>query len=268
MGDGLPVSRASRNGKARASPLRRSILPDWFLPVLVAPFIGSFLGVLVRRLPAEEGFALGRSRCESCGAVLGPAEMVPIASYLALRGRCRHCGATIAARHLWIELAALGIAIWAATLDEGARLWVDCGLGWVLLALGWIDAEHLILPDLLTLPLIPAGLAWAWLEDPDTLLDRAAGAATGYAAFRLIEVTYRRLRGRDGLGEGDAKLLAGAGAWLGWQGLGPVVLTAAVGGLLTAAGARLAGRKIEATTQIPFGPFLAGAFWLVWLYLT
>ncbi len=236
--------------------------------MLLAPIVGSFLGVLVRRLPREEGIAWDRSRCESCGRALRWYELVPLASFLVQRGRCRGCGAPIAPAHLWIELAALAVALWSVTLDDGARLWADCGLGWTLLALAWIDAETMILPDLLTLPLVLAGLGWALAIAPDALADRAIGALVGYLAFRAVELTYRRLRGRDGLGQGDAKLLAAGGAWVGWPGLGSIVLGAALGGLAAAGVLRLAGRPIEAATALPFGPFLAAAIWLVWLYAT
>jgi leader peptidase (prepilin peptidase)/N-methyltransferase len=236
--------------------------------VLLGPIIGSFLGVLVRRLPRDEGFALGRSRCEACGHRLGAAELVPIASFVIQRGRCRHCGGAIASDHLWIELAAIAVPLWAATVDADLRLAADCLLGWTLLALAWIDAEHMILPDLLTLPLILAGLAWALLAEPESLVERASGAVAGYLAFRLVEVTYRRLRGRDGLGEGDAKLLAAGGAWVGWPGLGPVILIAALGGLAAALAARAIGRALDPAAPLPFGPFLAGAIWIVWLYWT
>ena len=254
------------NRHRRRPPPGRSALPSWLVPVLLAPIIGSFLGVLIRRLPRGLPLAVDRSRCESCNHTLSPLEMVPIASYVFQRGRCRHCGAAIGRFHPLIELAALGLAGWAATLDDGARLWADCGLGWTLLALAWIDAEHMILPDRLTLPLILAGLGWTWFLAPDALTGHALGAVAGYLVFRLIALAYRRLRGRDGLGEGDAKLLAAAGAWVGWAGLGPVVLAAALGGLAVALVTAIRGRRIEATTAIPFGPCLAAGLWLVWLY--
>jgi leader peptidase (prepilin peptidase)/N-methyltransferase len=248
--------------------LRRAPLPNRLLPILLAPFIGSFLGVVVERLPMRKPLVLGRSSCDSCGHVLTPRDLVPVLSYLVTRGRCRYCAAPIGVAPLAIELAALGIAIWAASLDTGPRLWVDCGLGWALLTLAWIDARHMILPDPITLPLILAGLVWAAVVEPDTLVDAAIGAAVGYTAFRLIELAYRRFRGRDGLGEGDAKLLAVAGAWVGWQGLGSVVLVAALGGLGFALVQRLRGATVAADTAIPFGPFLAASLWLVWLYAT
>ena len=103
------------------------------LAVLVAPFIGSFLGVLIRRLPEERPVVAARSACESCHQALGPLDLVPIVSFLASRGSCRHCGAAIDRFHLAIELAAIVPALWAAGLDDGLRLWADCGLGWALL---------------------------------------------------------------------------------------------------------------------------------------
>jgi leader peptidase (prepilin peptidase) / N-methyltransferase len=241
-------------------------LYDRFMTILLAPFIGSFLGVLIRRLPEERSVTVARSACETCHHALGPLDLVPIGSYVASRGRCRHCAAPIGRFHLLIELAALVPAVWAASLDDGTRLWADCVLGWTLLALSWIDWRHMILPDVLTLPLVLAGLGGAWLLDPDNIVDHAIGAAVGYALFIGIAWSYRALRGRDGLGEGDAKLLAAAGAWVTWMGLAEVMLVAALAGLAVAVAARIAGRKVEAQTAIPFGPCLAFATWLCWLY--
>jgi len=240
----------------------------WWMPVLAAPFVGSLLGVLVRRLPAGQPVGLARSACESCGRPLGPAELLPVVSYLALRGRCRSCGARIAPMHLAIELAAVAVAVWTASMDSGAALWAGCVLGWALLALAWIDHAAFWLPDALTLPLLLAGLAATWWLQPWALTDHAIGAAAGYSLFRLVSWGYRRLRGRDGLGEGDAKLLAAAGAWLGWQALPLVLIGAAVAGLLWAMVAMARGQRLTGTTALPFGPPLAVATWVVWLYFS
>ena len=239
--------------------------PSPLLALILAPFVGSFLGVLIRRLPAGRPVALARSACEACGHRLGVAELVPIASYVAQRGRCRACGARIAPAHLWIELAALLIPAIALLFDtEPAWLWADCALGWALLALAWIDWEHLRLPDVLTLPLLLAGLAvTAWL-DPELAGDHALAAAIGYAALRLIALAYRAWRGQEGLGMGDAKLLAAGGAWVGVAGLGPVLLVGAVTGL---AAALIRGGGFRARTIIPFGTCLAAGIWIVRLTL-
>jgi leader peptidase (prepilin peptidase)/N-methyltransferase len=245
------------------------LVPDWIV-YLLAPFVGSFLGVLIRRLPAGRPVGNARSCCDHCGTRLGPRDLVPLVSWLAARGRCRHCGAPIGEFYPLVELAALAIAIWAGTLDSGAALWLDCLLGWGLLALAWIDAEHLLLPDVLTLPLIPLGLGAAWALEWPPLLDAAIGAAVGYLAFRLVALAYRWARGRDGLGQGDAKLLAVAGAWLGWQALGEVVLGGAIAGILWYVGTRPAGRSdeapVEGPAELPFGPALAMAIWVIRLH--
>ncbi len=233
--------------------------------VLAAPFVGSFLGVVVRRLPEGRSVAWARSQCEGCGAVLKPRDLVPLASWLATRGRCRFCGYPLGRFYPAIELAAVAVAIIAATFDSGGAAWLDCLFGWWLLVLGWIDVRHWLLPDALTLPLILVGLAAAAAFDPDGLIDRAFGAAAGYLALWAIASLYRALRGREGLGHGDAKLLAASGAWVGASGLPQVILIAALAGLLAAAGLRLAGFRLGLRSALPFGPFLALATWLVWM---
>jgi len=240
---------------------------DGLLPLLLSPFIGSFLGVVIRRLPLGLPIALARSACEGCGRLLPPQDLVPLLSFALLRGRCRFCRAGIARFHVWIELAAIAVAAWATliTPDAGA-LWINCALGWWLLALAWIDRDHLRLPDALTLPLLVLGLmaSW-WLGDPDAAADHALAAAVGYLAFRGVALAYRMLRQREGLGQGDAKLLAAAGAWVGLAGLPTVVLGAAMIALATTLLQRLFQRQ-AADTPIPFGPYLALATWLVRLY--
>jgi leader peptidase (prepilin peptidase)/N-methyltransferase len=240
---------------------------DWLLPILAAPFIGSFLGVLIRRLPEGRPVVLARSACEACGTPLGARDLVPLGSYLALRGRCRACAAPIGGFHPAVELAALGIAgVAAAALPgDAALLWLGCGLGWALLALAWIDWDHLYLPDVITLPLVPAGLLATWWLAPWRITDHALGAALGYAAFHGLAWAYRRLRGRDGMGRGDAKLLAVAGAWLGWEALPQVVLLAALAGLGLAGGMALRRGGLDPAAPLPFGPCLALALWLCWL---
>lgn len=239
---------------------------EWIWPLIAAPFIGSFLGVLVLRLPAGQPVGMARSICPHCGTVLGVAELVPLASWLALRGRCRHCSASLGSFYPAIELAALSVAAWAALVLPGPLVWIGCLLGWALLGAALIDLRHLVLPDVLVLPLIPLGIAVHALIAPDRLPDHAFGAAAGYLGFVAVRALYRAVRRREGLGLGDAKLLAAAGAWVGWQGLPSVVL---LGALLTLAGLlalRLAGRTVDVQGEIPFGPALALAIWIVWLY--
>jgi leader peptidase (prepilin peptidase)/N-methyltransferase len=239
---------------------------ETLLAILLAPCVGSFLGVVVDRLPAGRPLLLGRSACDHCGRTLGPLELIPIVSYLARHGRCG-CGEV---RLSWfypgIEIAALAVALSAASVLSGWLLWASLGLGWTLLALATIDFRHYLLPDVLTLPLIPAGLAVTYALDPTLLEERALGAALGFGAFAAIGWAYRRLRGRAGLGLGDAKLLAAAGAWLGWPALPGLVVIAAVSALALALADALAGAKLAWTGKLAFGPYLALAFWLVWLF--
>jgi leader peptidase (prepilin peptidase)/N-methyltransferase len=241
-----------------------AITPEAWLMLAAAPFIGSFLGVLIRRLPQGAPVLWVRSACPGCQTPLAPRDLVPLLSFVAQRGRCRHCLKRIAAFHWWIELAALGVAAWAVTAGRPDTLVADCVLGWTLLALAWIDAETMLLPDVLTLPLLLAGFAEAWLLDPASLPDRAIGAGLGWGCFAGIGWLWRRWRGIDALGAGDAKLLAASGAWLGWQALPEVLVVAA----LAAIAATLArnGRHVAATHRLAFGPWLVLATWLARLY--
>jgi leader peptidase (prepilin peptidase)/N-methyltransferase len=235
----------------------------WLAPIICAPFVGSFAGVLIARVPEGHGVVLGRSACPACGHKLGAADLVPLASFAALRGRCRWCGGAIGWFHPLVELAALATAIWAACAGaRGALLWAGCALGWTLLTLGWIDARCQRLPDVLTLPLVLAGLAEAVFLEPEAVMGRAAGAAAGYLGFWALAWMFRRIRGREGLGMGDAKLLAAGGAWLGaW--LLPDVLLLAAG---TALAYALRRGRPDPTEKLPFGPFLAAGIWAMWLY--
>lgn len=246
-----------------------STIPYALSAVIAAPFVGSFLAMLAHRLPRGLGFVGGRSRCDHCAAQLGLAELIPIASWLWRRGRCRHCGSAIAVDNLMLEVAALVLALWAGWVMDGWLIWATCGLGWCLLACAAIDIRHMVLPDGLTLPLLLAGLAVAGTLTPENLTGHALGAIAGFIVFAGIGWAFRRLSGRDGLGLGDAKLVAALGAWVGWAGLASVVLFAAIAAIaVTLALRRLAsgGAGGGGGEPIAFGPYLALAGWLVWLY--
>jgi len=242
------------------------IWTDWWLPVVAGPFVGSFLGVLVTRLPAAEPVIAGRSRCPHCDHPLGPRDLVPLASWLASGGRCRYCSRPLGLFYPAIELAAALVAGWAALIVTGWPLWATCALGWTLLALAVLDQRHLVLPDELTLPLLVAGLIVAYLLNADAAIDHAIGAVAGFAALFVLATVYKRVRGREGLGLGDAKLLAAAGAWVSWTGLASVVLVASATALIVVLARTVFGRRVAADERIPFGPYLCLATWLVWLY--
>ena len=236
----------------------------WTAATLVlSPFIGSFLGVVITRLPRFETIIHGRSHCTACGVTLSPRDLIPLASFLWLRGRCRICAAPIPRLLPVIEIAALVIA--AASIvaaPSGPTVMADAALGWALLALAAIDIATFRLPDAITLPLLLAGLALAAAHSFDAATTHAATATLCYLGLRGLGAAFRALRGVDGLGAGDAKLLAAGGAWLGPQAIPSVLLLAGLIGLAWFAALALTGKPIRRTTAIPFGPALAAALWL------
>lgn len=238
--------------------------PGW--PVILAPFIGSFLSVLVTRAETPGSIVTGRSACPHCGARLGVRDLVPLLSWAIGRGRCRHCGQPIGLFYPGIELAAVGIAVWAAIVTEGGALWISCGLGWTLLALAATDLRCYLLPDFLTLPLAVSGLAVAWFLDRGGFTAHLLGAVVGLSFIIALHYLYRTLRGREGIGLGDAKLFGAAGAWVGWAGLPSVMLIAALSGLVYAIVRRGRGGRISGADRVPLGAFLSLGLWLVWLY--
>lgn len=229
--------------------------------------VGSFLATLVVRWPEGRSVINGRSVCDGCGTALRAHELVPILSFLAQRGRCRRCGSNIERAHLWIELGAALIGAIALLAHPGPAGLVTAILGWWLLAIGALDAEHHWLPDKLTLPLLPAGLVVAWVGIGPALEARLIGAAAGYGALAGLALLYRLVRGREGLGGGDPKLLAAIGAWLGWTQLPYVLLGAGGLGLAAVSLVRLRGGTVAATDRLPLGTLLALAAWPIWLML-
>ena len=228
---------------------------------LLGLIAGSFVALLTWRLPLGQA-PTGRSKCDNCGAPLSPAELLPVVSFLWQRGKCRHCGTGIAPRHLAIELicAAAGAAVMARWPGVDGLLLALAA--WWLIALVVLDVEHFWLPDVLTLPLIPLAL----LVPGPPLPERLWGAGLGFASLWLVGFAYRRLRGRDGLGGGDPKLLAGRGALLGAWALPLLITAAATLGLGLAGWDAVRGRAVTATTRLPFGALLAAAaLLLVWL---
>jgi leader peptidase (prepilin peptidase)/N-methyltransferase len=234
------------------------------LGLLLGLVVGSFVATLVLRWPAGRSVAVGRSACDGCGRRLRWYELLPIASYVAQRGRCRTCDAAIDERHPLIELACGFVGALALALHPDATGLAGAAFGWALVALVALDSEHFWLPDAVTLPLLGAGLA-VGLVLPPTLADRLLGAAGGYASLALVAAVYRALRGRTGLGGGDPKLFAAIGAWLGWQALPFVLLLASVAGLVAIALRALRGERLSPTTRVPLGALLGVAAWPLWL---
>lgn len=252
--------------------------PPWYdalanaWPLLAAaPFVGSFLGTLAFRVPRGESAAWGRSACPACRAPLGPVDLVPLFGWVLRRGHCARCGAPIALAYPLIEVTAVALPAWAALSGlAGWPLWAVAMAGWALLTLAAIDLRHFLLPDLLTLPLAAGGLFLAVLGAPAWPVgatDSAVGLVAGFGVIWGVGWAYRRLRGREGIGLGDAKLLAAGGAWTGWQGLASVVLIAALAGLaLALAESARKRRGLKPLARVPFGVCLALGIWLVVLY--
>ncbi len=240
--------------------------------LLAAPAVGSFIGSVIVRLPQggaqRRGVILGRSHCPHCGQRLAARDLVPLVSWLVLKGRCRTCGAALGWFYPLVELASVAVALTAAAALSDAPvpvLAVSLLLGWTLLVLAWIDARHLFMPDALTLTLIPAGLLASWALEPGSLADHALGALAGGGGLWLVAAVYRRLRKREGLGGGDIKLMAAAGAWVSWQGLPSVLLLASLSGLAVGLARAVRAHRPLEREVLAFGPFIALGFWTVWL---
>jgi leader peptidase (prepilin peptidase)/N-methyltransferase len=230
--------------------------------------VGSFVATLVVRWPEGRSVALGRSCCDGCGEALRPLELIPMASYVSAKGRCRRCGAAINPRHIAIEVAAAVLGAVALLVQPGMSGLVTAVFGWWLIALAALDLEHHWLPDRLTVPLLPLGLLAAWAEIGPGLLDRIIGAAAGFLVLASIGLGYRLLRRREGLGGGDPKLLAAIGAWIGWQQLPLVLAGAGLVGLSAIALTVLRGGAVRATDRLPLGTLMALAAWPIWLIVS
>lgn len=237
-----------------------TLLPTVLL-MLLAPAAGSFLGVLVDRLPRGEDVVRAPSRCRTCKTRLGLRDLVPLLSYPLLGGRCRHCGAALPG-WLWLmEIAATGLAL-LAVLRGGTdwQVWTSALLLWLLLALAASDMIRFRLPDALTAALAALCLGAALAQG--TLLAALGGGLIGAGAFLALRAGYGALRGREGLGLGDVKLMAGLGALTGAQMLPLLVLVAASGALIAALVSR---RSLRGDLALPFGAALAAAGGLLWL---
>lgn len=249
---------------------------------LLGLFVGSFLNVLIHRLPQmmEAGWqaqaaelrgepaeppaepfnlAVPRSRCPHCGYQIRALENIPIVSYLLLRGRCRHCEAPIGMRYPVVELLTAVLSAGAAThFGFGLALAGALGFIWIMIALAFIDLDTQLLPDDLTLPLLWLGLLVNLGGVFAELDDAVIGAMGGYLSLWSIYWLFRLLTGKEGMGYGDFKLLAAIGAWLGWQMLPLVLLLSSVVGAFVGVTLIVFARHGR-NVPIPFGPYLAAA---------
>jgi leader peptidase (prepilin peptidase)/N-methyltransferase len=218
--------------------------------------IGSFLNVCIHRLPREESVVSPGSRCGACGVAIRWYDNLPVVSYLALGGKCRACGAGYSPRYLVVEIITAAIfAMTAATFEPGPLLVVRLVFAAMLIALFFIDLEHQLLPDAITLPGIVIGLvASVWLEPG--FAASAIGAAVGAGILLAIRWAWKRATGVDGMGLGDVKMLAMVGAMLGWKEVWLVLFVASLTGAVVGVGLAALGRG-SMKTRLPFGTFLA-----------
>jgi leader peptidase (prepilin peptidase)/N-methyltransferase len=271
-------------------------LQGWPLIAVATVFgliVGSFLNVVILRLPArifhdwraqsrefleldtppEEtaappGIAIEPSHCPACKHKLSPLDNIPVLSWLALRGRCRYCGVPISAQYPLVELltaVASAVVVWhfGATPQALAGL----ALSFTLIALAGIDVHTQLLPDSLTLPLLWLGLLLSLAPQPIFISPPAAimAAAIGYLSLWSVYWLFKLFTGKEGMGHGDFKLLAALGAWMGPFALLPIVLLSSLVGALYGL-SMLVLRRRERSTPMPFGPFLAGAGWLQFVF--
>lgn len=226
--------------------------------------VGSFANVCVHRLPRGESIIRPRSHCPRCRHAIAWYDNIPVISFLWLRRHCRHCQAIIPWRYPLLELSMASVWVYLVWhFGVSVQLLPALTLASMLWMLAFIDIEYGLLPDALTLPGIAAGIAFnLWLGDP---LASVVGAAGGYASFWLVAKAFLWLRGMEGLGYGDFKLLAMLGAFFGWQALPFIVFAAAASGAMIG-GLYLIISRQHARIPIPFGPYLAaaGMLWLLW----
>jgi leader peptidase (prepilin peptidase) / N-methyltransferase len=240
----------------------------WLICALsLGPIVGSFLGLVSLRLPKGRDIIFERSACDSCGRKLTPIDLLPIFSYALSQGRCRTCRAPIPVRYPLLEMGCLALGLWASLSLGGSLGFISAVLGWWLLLIAVLDAEHFWLPDFLTWPLAIFGLIIAIAQFRFGAIDHLIGAMVGFIVLWGFAKLYKLWRGIDGLGGGDARLMAACGAWVGWQGLPSVLLWGAGLGLLSAFVLAAFGQlTLSAKLKLPFGTFLVIGLWLTWLY--
>lgn len=266
------------------SPLLFSILASVF-----GLMVGSFLNVVIYRLPVmmrrswrkecleylglpaeppqpEFNLVLPPSRCPACGTAIKPHQNIPVISYVALRGKCAHCRHPIALRYPLIEaFTALMSFMVAWHFGFGPQALAALLLTWALIALSFIDIDHQLLPDSISLPLLWLGLL---LNVSGVFTDSHAsiiGAVSGYLALWSVYHLFKLATGKEGMGYGDFKLLALFGAWLGWQSLPLIILLSSLIGTIISV-ALIVATKRDHRIPVPFGPYLAIAGWIALLW--
>lgn len=219
--------------------------------------IGSFLNVCIYRLPVSKSIVHPRSMCSNCGTPIASYDNIPILSYLWLRGHCRHCSAKISLRYPMVELLggllALGTYLKFGLTVEALIYYAFCS---ILLVVTFIDLDHRIIPDFITLPGIPICFAAAFALPDVTYKDALLGILIGGGSLFAVAWIYNLITKKEGMGGGDIKLLAMIGAIVGWQGVLFTIFVASLVGTLAGMAVMLQSRK-GMKLAVPFGPFLS-----------
>ncbi|MBW6512537.1 MAG: prepilin peptidase [Desulfuromonadaceae bacterium] len=241
----------------------------WILPVfagLLGAVVGSFLNVCIYRLPRKQSIVSPPSSCPQCGARIPWYLNVPLVSFMVLRGRCCACKTPISLRYPAIELLN-GLLFWVI-FDRFGMSWLT-PVFWLfsaaLVVIAFIDLEHQIIPDVISLPGIVVGFLCSFLIPWLSWSDSALGILLGGGSLFVIATGYQLLTGREGMGGGDIKLLAMVGAFMGWKAVLPIIFLASLLGTLVGVPLMLVQRE-NARLALPFGPFIVCAtlVFLLW----
>ncbi|MBK8814485.1 MAG: prepilin peptidase [Methylococcaceae bacterium] len=262
-----------------------------FIVTLVGLLVGSFLNVVIYRLPvmmqrnwqqeckdylglADEhrtdaepfNLVFPLSRCPSCSAAIKPYQNIPVVSYIFLQGKCANCAHPIALRYPLIEaFTALTSFMVAWHFGYSLQTLFALLLTWSLIALSFIDIDHQLLPDTITLPVLWIGLLLSIFGLFTQSHDSIIGAIAGYLLLWTVYKVFKCLTGKEGMGYGDFKLLALFGAWLGWQSLPLIIFLSSLVGSIIGISLILFSRH-DRNKPIPFGPYLAAAGWIALLW--
>ena len=225
--------------------------------------MGSFLNVLIYRIPLMLNIAFPNSHCPKCKQLIPWFHNIPLVSYLALKGKCSNCRDTISLRYPLVELiSCLATLAIFSHFGMSIKTFPLLTLTWGLICITFIDLDHKIIPDIISLPLLWLGLLFnttaQGLISPSAAI---IGASIGYLSLFCFAKLFKIVRKIDGMGNGDFKLLALFGAWFGWRILPPTVLFASLAGIMVGV-YLITTKKMRFTEPLPFGPYLALAGWL------
>ena len=235
-------------------------MPTYLIEIFIFSFglcIGSFLNVCIYRLPISKSIVHPRSMCSNCGTLIAAYDNIPILSYLWLKGHCRHCRIKISPRYPMVELLA-GLFALGTYLKFG--LTVEALIYYLffaaLIVVTFIDLDHRIIPDIITLPGIPICFVAGFALPTITYIDALLGILVGGGSLFLVAWAYSLITKKEGMGGGDIKLLAMMGAILGWKGVLFTIFVASLAGTLAGLAVMLQSRK-GLKLAVPFGPFLS-----------